>query len=87
MSQYGNNKYRLLKSWCLQYLGGKKCNTCSIDYLPQACYDFHHKNGDKNDNISSMIQKNSNKSELKKELDKTIILCKNCHSIKHHDSD
>lgn len=81
-NQYKRNKRELLKDKCLQYLGGKRCAICGIDWLPAYCYDFHHRLGAKNENISEMIaRKKDIDAELKAELDKCLIGCSNCHRI------
>ena len=84
MSRFQNNKNRLLKEKCLKYLGGKKCKKCSNDYLPICCYDFHHKVGTKETTISEMINKGEKFINIKKELDKCVILCANCHREVHY---
>ena len=79
-NQYQRNKYELLKEKCLVYLGGKRCKICGTDWLPICCYDFHHNKGAKEVEISKMIKiKNTLDDELKKELDKCVIICANCH--------
>lgn len=80
MSQYKRNNNELLKEACMQYLGGKKCQICGVNYLPTCCYDFHHNKGAKEIEISKLIQKKRvMDAELKNELDKCVILCANCH--------
>jgi hypothetical protein len=80
MSQYDRNNNQLLKELSLQYLGGKKCCNCGVDYLPICCYDFHHNKATKEENISQMIKgKTKLDAELKNELDKCVVLCANCH--------
>lgn len=83
MSKFKNNKYKNLKEKCLIYLGGKKCQKCGVSHLPPQCYDFHHIKGNKEDNISKMIQKGISFEKIKKELNKCIIYCKNCHAEYH----
>lgn len=79
-NQYQRNKYELLKEKCLSYLGGKRCKVCGTDWLPICCYDFHHKKGIKENEISKMIRtKRLLDTELKKELDKCTVVCANCH--------
>ena len=80
MGKFQINKNELLKEKCLQFLGGKKCKQCNVDYLPIRCYDFHHKFGNKDFEISK-YKKFDNK--MKKELKKCIILCANCHRLTH----
>ena len=72
-----------LKEKCLQYLGGKVCYRCEVNSLPYACYDFHHVML-KNENISKLCGSSVSWEELKKELDKCVILCANCHREVHY---
>lgn len=74
------------KRWAVEYLGGKCVKCGSID-LPLCCYQFHHLDPHtKNDNPSHLTrQKPSEK--LKKELDKCVLLCANCHAIEHWTTD
>ena len=64
---------------------GSKCNTCSISYpeFPYVIFDFHHiEPTTKNFDWDKMkLQSHEN---LFKELNKCILLCANCHRIKHH---
>lgn len=71
------------KRWAVEYLGGK-CIRCGVMDLPLPCYQFHHLDGTiKKDNPGHLMrQKPSEK--LKKELDKCVVLCANCHAIIHH---
>jgi hypothetical protein len=79
----------VMKEKCLDYLGGKICAMCGNDGLPAFCYDFHHidiEKGRKETDIGLMIYKAFNDvywEKLKLELDKCIVLCSNCHKIKH----
>jgi len=80
MSKHKINNNQVLKELSLQYLGGKKCYNCNVNYLPTCCYDFHHHKGFKETEISKLIQRKTIlDNELKIELDKCIILCANCH--------
>ena len=80
--KYNRKEHEKVKERCLKYLGGKKCKRCGTDYLHSRCYDFHHI-GTKKENISKMIARNAAWKDLKEELDKCIILCKNCHTEIH----
>jgi len=82
MSQYQRNKRELLKEKCLNYLGGKKCRNCGVDFLPICCYDFHHRNN-KDEDISKMLSGGCTWKKIKKELDKCLVVCSNCHRIIH----
>jgi len=79
-NQYKRNSNELIKEQCLDYLGGKRCRLCGADWLPIVCYDFHHHKGVKEEEISKMIQRKTKlDGELKKELDKCVVVCANCH--------
>jgi len=92
VKEYGRihqEKFRI-KSWKLKkeavdYLGGK-CSKCGYD-KSLAALDFHHLDpSKKEDGIGNLIWKNHsmNFTKLKKELDKCVILCKNCHAVEHN---
>lgn len=85
MSQFKRNNNELLKEQCLEYLGGKICAVCGDRTLQIQCYDFHHYKGGKDSNISKLISQNKAfTEEIKKELDKCIVLCSNCHRSLHN---
>lgn len=72
-------RYRIKKK-SVEYLGGK-CSKCNYDES-LAALEFHHKDPNtKEFNIS--INSNKSWNIIKNELDKCIILCSNCHRIKH----
>lgn len=78
--QYKRNNRELLKEQCLEYLGGKRCCVCGIDYYPIMNYDFHHCKGEKIEEISKMLtRKIVLDKELKAELDKCVVLCDTHH--------
>lgn len=58
---------------------GEKCVDCGYDKHPSA-FDFHHLS-EKTDTPSNLLKGGFEKA--KKELDDCILLCKNCHSIRH----
>lgn len=76
-------RYRL-KEKAVEYKGGK-CEICGYDKCIDAL-EFHHKNPDEKDfGISSGETRSWGK--IKKELDKCIMLCANCHrEIHSHDN-
>ena len=72
-------RYRLKKK-SVEYKGGK-CIECGYD-KNLAALVFHHKNPKEKDfSIAQMNHKSW--SFIKKELDKCVILCSNCHHEKH----
>lgn len=69
---------RAKKKQAIEYLGGQ-CADCGVKYHPSV-YDFHHlRNKDGN---WRQIQSWSFK-RIKKELDKCVLLCSNCHRLRH----
>jgi len=68
------------KNRAVEYLGGK-CTLCGYNKCNQSL-DFHHKNPTTKE---FSISQNCNRSwsKMVKELDKCIILCRNCHGEVH----
>jgi hypothetical protein len=75
-----SEKRRRLKLQAIEYLGGK-CKKCGYKKCV-AALEFHHKNGTKDFAIGEATTKSWDK--IKKELDKCILLCANCHREEHH---
>ena len=61
-----------------------KCLKCSEDDI--ACLDFHHvdEDKDKDFNISEAYRHGVSIETIKREIDKCIILCSNCHRKLHY---
>lgn len=71
---------RKIKIKAVEYKGGK-CQECGYDKCIGAM-DFHHLDPQEKD---FTISGNAGKWEnIKKELDKRILLCKNCHAEHHY---
>lgn len=70
-----------LKEELIKILGGK-CQSCGYNKC-DAAFDFHHKEGTKENNINWFL-KNSSKEKLLKEAKKCVLLCANCHRELHH---
>tara|TARA_B100000287_G_scaffold25916_1_gene24981 strand:+ start:188 stop:460 length:273 start_codon:yes stop_codon:yes gene_type:complete len=74
-----------------QYIESKKnvpCADCGGTF-PEYCMDFHHI-GEKNSYITSSrkgfsqaMQKYSMK-KIDEEISKCVVICANCHRIRHH---
>lgn len=69
-----------IKRKCVEYKGGK-CFVCGYNKF-QGSLDFHHVNPKEKDFAISTMKSNSFES-LKQELDKCVLLCKNCHCEVH----
>ena len=81
-SKKHRESFRLKKLQAIEYMGGM-CADCKKQYPPYV-YQFHHLNPDEKDfNPSSA---GSFKS-MKPELDKCIMLCANCHMVRHYGGD
>lgn len=75
------NRRRELKSKLVEYKGGK-CEICGYDKCIDAL-EFHHINPEeKKFQISCGVVKNID--VMKKEADKCILVCSNCHQEIHH---
>jgi hypothetical protein len=80
-SNYTSQRQQRLKQKCVSYKGGK-CEICGYD-KHTAALDFHHKiPGKKDFNISQIASRSFSKT-IRKELDKCMLLCANCHREIH----
>ena len=66
------------KLWAIEYKGNK-CSICNKQYPPYI-YEFHHLIGKTNKRMNFI----GNFALLKAELDKTILVCANCHLSLHY---
>lgn len=72
-----------LKQRAVQYLGGQ-CADCGLQSDIIAIYDFHHINPHNKDiDPSRLLQTTGQWERAKLELDKCVLLCSNCHRIRH----
>lgn len=68
------------KNWCVEYKGGK-CSICGYNKCLRSL-DFHHLDAAQKDfEISANWKKP--KEKIQKELDKCILVCRNCHGEIH----
>lgn len=63
---------------------GSKCQLCDYNKYPGAL-EFHHLDPNEKDFNISKARLLSFNLEIKKELDKCILLCANCHREVHND--
>lgn len=85
------NRYKTNKKTYLEYKRINSCEKCGYEES-DASLDFHHI--DKNNKDFNMGEINITYSslenltyQLEKELDKCVVLCKNCHSLEHSDTE
>lgn len=76
---YATAKRKERKLWAIDLLGGK-CQDCS-GVFPPSVYDFHHMDGTKDMNPSRALTYGLERA--KEELSKCVLLCSNCHRIRH----
>lgn len=74
-------RQRLFKAKCVEYLGGK-CIVCGYDKY-QGSLDFHHIVPEEKEFNISKVRLTKYGPKVEKELDKCILVCKNCHSEIH----
>lgn len=76
-------KSKITKIEILTKKYNNKCVCCGCEFKDIKMAHFHHATSKtKKHNLSDMFGKYSNKA-IKKELSKTIALCKNCHTLLH----
>ncbi len=80
-SDWQKKKGRLNKIKAIEYKGGK-CEDCG-GVFEACCYDFHHTDPSiKDSNIARLTGRDF--ENMKEELDKCVLLCANCHRIRHY---
>ena len=75
------NQVKYIREYIQDIKKHSKCAICGEDrwYV----LDFHH-TGDKDFNISQKVQEGCSLETIKKEIEKCIILCANCHREVHY---
>lgn len=67
-------------NWWKEYKKQFSCILCKEN--ESCCIDFHHKDDDKEGNVSALIN-SGNKTRVLKEVAKCVPLCSNCHRKLH----
>jgi len=82
-NNYHTERVKIVKLKMIEYKGGK-CVHCdlSLENAHYSVFDFHHLNPEEKD-INFRHIKYQKWEKIKKELDKCILLCSNCHRIEH----
>ena len=70
------------KEYIEDYKRQNPCVICGENRTPALC--FHHKDRDNKDFNITVLQKWASIDRIKKEIDKCIVLCANCHQILHY---
>lgn len=79
-NNYTLERQRKLKAQSVEYLGGK-CRDCGCTGHP-TIFDFHHIDPSEKE-YTIGHSKCVSFEKVKKELDKCILLCSNCHRLRH----
>ena len=76
-------RHKTLKEKAVAYLCGK-CIDCGLQSEYAEVYDFHHRNPEeKSMGVTKMIRASKRWEAIREELDKCVLLCANCHRIRH----
>lgn len=78
---YANSRNQSRKREVVEHFGNK-CHDCEFSY-PQYVYQFHHLDPSQK-GINPSYAMSSRPGEMWEELNKCIMLCANCHMIRHH---
>ena len=69
------------KQRAVDFMGGK-CQDC-LGTFPLPVYDFHHLDPSEKEHNLGNIMRRKDFSTIEKELSKCVLLCANCHRIRH----
>lgn len=83
-NQYTKERYREKRDKVLEYMGGK-CVSCGFDKF-KSSLDIHHISPKEKD-INFSSYRGWSWDRIKEEVDKCVLLCKNCHSAYHAGED
>lgn len=83
-NKYCNERWIRRKIDAINYKGNS-CVDCNINYpkAPYVIFDFHHLEPKEKDVDWTKLRLRS-WDKITKELDKCVLLCSNCHRIRHH---
>ena len=71
-----------IRDWFVDYRSNLQCSMCKENH--PATLDFHHKDsGTKDLTVTHMTYYGYSRDAIKKEIEKCIILCANCHRKLH----
>ena len=80
-NRYCQNRWVQRKEIAVKYKGGK-CEDCKSTY-PMPVFEFHHLDPSQKE-FSWNKMRLVGDEKLYKELDKCVLLCANCHRIRHY---
>lgn len=78
---YNNQRRAKLRDWIISYKKTLVCERCGFSDF--RALQFHHKGDDeKASNVADMAE--FSVESVRREIDKCIVLCSNCHRIEHY---
>jgi transposase len=80
-NKYTIQRRKIIKGKCVEYKGGS-CEVCGYDKCKEALH-FHHINPEDKSFGIAANGVNHSWEKIKKELDKCIMVCANCHAEIH----
>ena len=80
---YVKKRKNKIKKWFTEYKSNLKCSKCAEKHI--STLEFHHHFKDKEMGIAEMTHNGYSINRIKKEINKCIVLCANCHRKLHHD--
>lgn len=75
---------RRKKELLIEYKGGK-CERCGLKSEIPGLYDFHHIDPSQKEFGLAASGKNISLKKCKEEVDKCMLVCRNCHATIHHE--
>ena len=76
---------KLSKRAAVEYMGNS-CSDCGGSF-PDSVYDFHHLNMSEKEMNPSRVLRLRDRTKVMKELNKCVLLCANCHRIRHFEKE
>ena len=74
------------RDWYDEYKSNLKCSRCPENH--PACLEFHHEDSNEKEfNVSELIGTTYSIEKIKKEIEKCVVFCSNCHRKYHYDKD
>jgi hypothetical protein len=78
-----NVRRTALRQWLDDYKKTLRCERCG--FADFRALEFHHPGTqDKDANVADMIRSGLSRKTIKREIDKCVVLCSNCHQIEHY---
>lgn len=81
--EYQRTHKRRAKQWFHDLKATLKCEDCGVSH--PAVIQFHHE-GNKEASVSRLVNKNRSVDRVMVEIKKCVVLCANCHAIRHYNA-